>query len=73
MNWEPIIITMGCRLNAYESSIIQSIAKALNMNDFIFINTCTITNESERQCRQEIRKIKKQYPDKKIIVTGCAS
>jgi threonylcarbamoyladenosine tRNA methylthiotransferase MtaB len=71
---KPLIVNMGCRLNSYESSIISSIIRSLDMiDDFAVINTCTVTNESERQCRQEIRKIKKQYPAKNLIVTGCAS
>jgi len=71
---EPYIINMGCRLNAYESSVIKSIMKSLNLTDnFALINTCTVTNESERQCRQEIRKIKKHHPQRHLLVTGCAS
>ncbi|MEN9782143.1 MAG: tRNA ((6)-L-threonylcarbamoyladenosine(37)-C(2))-methylthiotransferase MtaB [Pseudomonadota bacterium] len=71
---EPHIINMGCRLNAYESSVIKSIMKSLNLTDeFALINTCTVTNESERQCRQEIRKIKKHHPQRHLLVTGCAS
>jgi threonylcarbamoyladenosine tRNA methylthiotransferase MtaB len=74
MSSGEVVLNMGCRLNAYESSVINSILKSLSMqNDFVVINTCTITNESEKQCRQEIRKLKKDYPNKKILVTGCAS
>lgn len=70
---KPIVVTLGCRLNSYESSYIETILKTLHMYDFIVVNTCTITNESEKQSRQEIRKIKRENPNKKVIVTGCAS
>lgn len=63
-------ITFGCRLNLYESAIIDSIDEN---NDIIVFNTCAVTSEAERQARQAIRKTKKAYPDKKIVVTGCAA
>lgn len=72
-NDNQIVINIGCRLNAYESSVIKKILKSLNMENFIVVNTCAITAESEKQCRQEIRKTKRKYPEYKIIVTGCAS
>jgi threonylcarbamoyladenosine tRNA methylthiotransferase MtaB len=67
------IITFGCRLNTYESEVIkESSAKAGLENSFIF-NTCAVTKEAERQARQAIRKTRKNNPDAKIIVTGCAA
>ena len=60
-------------MNAFETNCIREIAKKLNMNNYIFVNTCTITGESERQCRQEIRKLHRQNPDYRVILTGCAS
>ncbi len=65
------IITFGCRLNAFESQIIKE--KLESMDDVIVINTCTVTSEATRQCKQKIRKLKKENPNKKIVVTGCAA
>ncbi len=65
------IITFGCRLNAFESQIIKE--KLSHLDDVIVVNTCTVTSEAARQCKQKIRKLKKENPTKKIIITGCAA
>lgn len=65
------IITFGCRLNAFESEIIKKYVEKYELDDFIFINTCAVTKESERQARQKIRHIKNNIPNAKIVVTGC--
>ena len=39
----------------------------------IIVNTCAVTGEAERQCRQAVRKLRKENPDAKIVVTGCAA
>lgn len=67
------IITFGCRLNQYESEVIQNILDKTNLQNVIVFNTCAVTKEAERQARQKIRSAKKQNPDKKIIVLGCGS
>lgn len=67
------VITFGCRLNSYESQIIQTNVESLNLKDVIVINTCAVTNEAEKQALQEIRRQKRNNPDSKIIVTGCAA
>ncbi len=67
------IITFGCRLNTYESEVIRSHAANAGMDDAVIINTCAVTNEAERQARQAIRKARREKPDAKIIVTGCAA
>ncbi len=72
-DWRPIVVNLGCRLNSYETSYISTIMKSLDMQDFALVNTCTITNESEKKSRKEVRKLKKENPNKKILVTGCAS
>jgi threonylcarbamoyladenosine tRNA methylthiotransferase MtaB len=66
------VISFGCRLNTYESEKIKQLLKENNINDVIVVNTCAVTSEAERQARQTIRKLKKEYPEKRIIVTGCA-
>ena len=67
------VVTFGCRLNIYESEIIKdNLAKSGNDNVAIF-NTCAVTKQAEKQARQAIRKLRKNDPSKKIIVTGCAA
>ena len=70
---ETEIVTFGCRLNAYESEIMKAHVAATGLKDAIIFNTCAVTAEAERQVRQSIRKARRQYPHKKIIVTGCAA
>ena len=66
------VITFGCRLNSYESSIILGNAQACADQDTIVVNTCAVTAEAERQARQAIRKARREQPKAKIIVTGCS-
>ena len=65
------VITLGCRLNAYESEILKE--KLAEHEDLIVINTCAVTAEAERQWRQTIRKIRRENPHARIVVTGCAA
>lgn len=65
------VITFGCRINAYESEVIKE--KLKNYDNLIVVNTCAVTGEAERQCRQTIRKLKRENPTADIIVTGCSA
>ena len=67
------VITFGCRLNAYESQVIRANARSLGIDDAVIINTCAVTAEAERQARQAIRRARRDRPDARIIVTGCAA
>ncbi|MBP6985911.1 MAG: tRNA (N(6)-L-threonylcarbamoyladenosine(37)-C(2))-methylthiotransferase MtaB [Alphaproteobacteria bacterium] len=67
------IVTFGCRLNTYESEVIRNHAEAKGLENTIIFNTCAVTNEAERQARQAIRKARKNNPQARIIVTGCAA
>ncbi|HTQ32863.1 MAG TPA: tRNA (N(6)-L-threonylcarbamoyladenosine(37)-C(2))-methylthiotransferase MtaB [Stellaceae bacterium] len=69
----PEIITFGCRLNAFESEIIRRAAGAAGLEAAIIVNTCAVTGEAERQARQAIRRARREHPDARIIVTGCAA
>ena len=69
----PDIITMGCRLNTFESEVIRDHAGRAHLDDTIIINTCAVTAEAERQARQTIRRASRKNPGKRIIVTGCAA
>ncbi|MGI9464801.1 MAG: tRNA (N(6)-L-threonylcarbamoyladenosine(37)-C(2))-methylthiotransferase MtaB, partial [Aestuariivirgaceae bacterium] len=67
------VITFGCRLNTYESEVMRSHAKACGLDDAVIINTCAVTAEAQRQARQAIRRARRDNPDSRIIVTGCAA
>ncbi|MDR3326106.1 MAG: tRNA (N(6)-L-threonylcarbamoyladenosine(37)-C(2))-methylthiotransferase MtaB [Rhodospirillaceae bacterium] len=70
---EPNIVTFGCRLNAYESEVIRNHLHATGLCNVIVVNTCAVTKEAERQSRQTIRKLRREQPNARIIVTGCAA
>jgi len=69
----PNIITLGCRLNTLESEVMRDEMAKAGVNDAVIINTCAVTAEAERQARQTIRRIKRERPGARIIVTGCAA
>ena len=66
------VVTFGCRLNIYESELIEKHAKKAGIDNAIIFNSCAVTKEAERKLKQAIRKAKKDLPDRKILVTGCA-
>jgi threonylcarbamoyladenosine tRNA methylthiotransferase MtaB len=70
---EARLITLGCRLNTFESEVMRGHASAAGLTDAIIVNTCAVTAEAERQARQAIRKARRENPGAKIIVTGCAA
>jgi len=70
---EAKVVTLGCRLNTYESEVMRKNARDAGLENAIIINTCAVTGEAVRQARQTIRKMRKSDPDAKIIVTGCAA
>jgi threonylcarbamoyladenosine tRNA methylthiotransferase MtaB len=71
------LVTFGCRLNAYESEVIRAHAQAAGLADpavdTIVINTCAVTAEATRQARQAIRRLRRERPGARIVVTGCAA
>jgi threonylcarbamoyladenosine tRNA methylthiotransferase MtaB len=67
------VITLGCRLNAYESEVIARRAAEAGLDNAVIVNTCAVTGEAERQARQAIRRARRRRPDARIIVTGCAA
>ncbi|MDX2287530.1 MAG: tRNA (N(6)-L-threonylcarbamoyladenosine(37)-C(2))-methylthiotransferase MtaB [Hyphomicrobiaceae bacterium] len=70
---EPTVITLGCRLNAYESEVMRANAVAAGLDDTVIVNTCAVTGEAVRQARQTIRKLRRDNPGARIVVTGCAA
>src|SRR5262249_13542612 len=69
----PEILTFGCRLIAYESEVMRDHARAAGLGDVVLVNSCAVTGEAERQARQAIRRARRERPDARIIVTGCAA
>lgn len=67
------IINFGCRLNIYEGEVIKSLTMQNDLKDYTIINSCSVTEEAEKKVQYEIRKNKKKFPEKKIVVTGCAA
>ncbi len=71
------IVTFGCRLNTYESEVMRREAEAAGLgelkNGAVIFNTCAVTAEAVRQAKQSIRKARRENPDARIIVTGCAA
>jgi len=67
------IVTFGCRLNAFEAEVIRNKAEGAGLSDTIVINSCAVTNEAVAQARQSIRKLKRERPGARIVVTGCAA
>src|SRR3982074_1595622 len=67
------VVTFGCRLNAFESEVIAREAESAGLTGTIVINSCAVTNEAVAQARQSIRRLKRERPEARIVVTGCAA
>src|SRR5712671_6734064 len=67
------IVTFGCRLNISESEVMRHEAQDAGITDTIIINSCAVTNEAVAQARQSIRRLKRERPELRIVVTGCAA
>jgi len=67
------VLTFGCRLNAFESEVIAREAERAGLSDTVVINSCAVTNEAVAQARQSIRRLKRERPEVRIVVTGCAA
>jgi threonylcarbamoyladenosine tRNA methylthiotransferase MtaB len=69
----PIFTTLGCRLNAYETEAMKDLAQQAGIEGAVVVNTCAVTSEAVRKARQEIRKLRRENPSARLIVTGCAA
>ncbi|ASP19346.1 threonylcarbamoyladenosine tRNA methylthiotransferase MtaB [Antarctobacter heliothermus] len=69
----PKFTTLGCRLNAYETQAMKDLAEAAGVENAVVVNTCAVTAEAVRKARQEIRRLRRENPDARVIVTGCAA
>ncbi|WP_298851576.1 tRNA (N(6)-L-threonylcarbamoyladenosine(37)-C(2))-methylthiotransferase MtaB [uncultured Ruegeria sp.] len=69
----PKFTTLGCRLNAYETEAMKELSQQAGLTDAVVVNTCAVTAEAVRKARQEIRKLRRENPSARLIVTGCAA
>ncbi len=69
----PVFTSHGCRLNAYETEAMRELTMQAGLENAVIVNTCAVTAEAVRKARQDIRKLRKQHPDARLIVTGCAA
>jgi threonylcarbamoyladenosine tRNA methylthiotransferase MtaB len=69
----PRFTTFGCRLNAYETEAMKALAGEAGLSDAVIVNTCAVTAEAVRKARQEIRRLRRDNPGARLIVTGCAA
>ncbi|WP_071675506.1 tRNA (N(6)-L-threonylcarbamoyladenosine(37)-C(2))-methylthiotransferase MtaB [Nioella nitratireducens] len=73
MTTPPVFHTLGCRLNAYETEAMKALTQEAGVGNAVVVNTCAVTAEAVRKARQEIRKLRRDNPGARIIVTGCAA
>ena len=73
MTQPPRFTTLGCRLNAYETEAMKELGQQAGLENAVVINTCAVTAEAVRKARQEIRRLRRENPNARLIVTGCAA
>ena len=73
MTKPPIFATFGCRLNAYETEAMKELSANAGLDGAVVVNTCAVTAEAVRSSKQRIRKLRRENPNAKLIVTGCAA
>ncbi len=67
------VVTFGCRLNAVESDMMRRHAENAGLDDIVVVNTCAVTSEAVAQARQAIRRLHRENPARRIVVSGCAA
>jgi threonylcarbamoyladenosine tRNA methylthiotransferase MtaB len=69
----PVFATLGCRLNAWETEAMKTLAAKAGVSDAVVVNTCAVTQEAVRKAKQEIRRLARENPGARVVVTGCAA
>ncbi|MBF9029504.1 tRNA (N(6)-L-threonylcarbamoyladenosine(37)-C(2))-methylthiotransferase MtaB [Rhodobacterales bacterium HKCCE3408] len=69
----PVFHTLGCRLNAYETEAMRKLTEGAGLTDTVVVNTCAVTAEAVRKARQDIRRLRRENPGARLVVTGCAA
>src|SRR3989338_2262303 len=72
-------ITLGCRVNQYDTQGMREVLEAQGVQDsgdvaridYVVINTCTVTEEADKENRYWIRRARREHPQARIVVTGC--
>ncbi len=72
-NSPPVFATFGCRLNAYETEAMRELGAKAGLEGAVVVNTCAVTAEAVRSAKQRIRKLRRENPEARLIVTGCAA
>ncbi len=72
-NQQNQVITFGCRLNIFESEAIKNAIDIAGEKNYIVFNSCAVTEKAEQDLAKAIKKVRKQNPGAKIVVTGCAA
>jgi threonylcarbamoyladenosine tRNA methylthiotransferase MtaB len=67
------VVTFGCRLNTVESEAMRRAAEAAGEDNLVIVNSCAVTAEATRQARQAVRRLRRERPEARIVVTGCAA
>lgn len=73
------VITLGCKVNQYESQVLLNrllaegftLSAPAEQSDVVILNTCTVTSMSDRKARQALHRARRDNPDAVLIVTGC--
>ncbi len=69
----PVFSNHGCRLNAYETEAMKDLAAGAGVDDLVVVNTCAVTAEAVRKAKKDIRRLARENPGKRVVVTGCAA
>ena len=64
------VLNFGCRLNVVESEAIRALGLP---DDLVVLNSCAVTGEAVRQARQAVRRVRRERPEARIVVTGCGA
>ncbi|MGN0625393.1 MAG: tRNA (N(6)-L-threonylcarbamoyladenosine(37)-C(2))-methylthiotransferase MtaB [Oscillospiraceae bacterium] len=76
---KAVFVTLGCKVNQYETQVLEekfaqagiALAKEGEKADFCIVNSCTVTASGDKKTRQMLRRLKRQYPDAVMVLTGC--
>jgi threonylcarbamoyladenosine tRNA methylthiotransferase MtaB len=69
----PVFATLGCRLNAWDTEAMKGLAQRAGVADAVVVNTCAVTAEAVRKAKQEVRRLARENPHARVVVTGCAA
>ena len=69
----PILSNHGCRLNAFEAEAMRGLAEGAGLGGAVIVNTCAVTAEAVRKARKDVRRLRREHPGARLIVTGCAA